>query len=721
MTEKRKPRFRRSRRDDAARRPASAGRDAEAMQGMRKLWTCIVLDVFHQDRVREVPARLKSCIEHANALDDSIFLKSCDALVDALNSTVFHGEIYGRASVAFGDKGIMGLIGKALEARAYVAPPIWGLATMAAQWAGTDLLLFIRSVYQIFAFPLRITLQTTAFDYDKLMGVNNTRDGLRPSKLLKRIAKRVITPQFVETVISEFAPCHGPGSVVYESGRSKRLSVHEKDDVLDLDLLNRLCLFAGIPRPGLLMDQVSSTQPKRKGPYASKCIDVPKSWKKRRLIAIEDVTLMYFAKGVQRGLYKAFEQDKFLSKIIDLRDAKGNSDLAQFASRMRTHATVDLSSASDSVGFKFVMELLQHNQRLCAILAQARPRELDVPGYGVVKNNIYATMGNACCFPVLTLVVTLILLEACFLSKTRRESLKVYGDDAVCPEQAANTFMELLKGYGFTVNTEKTFSGKAVPFRESCGGEYLNGYDITPLRISRKFEILDLGRGFVHVPELLSLANGCYARGFMRTYRSISAMLAKVGYLPLSRSGSIGLAHDDPSSCMGNYRRFQLPGDPSKWYSVHWLLMSGTPYKRGVIGLIEWLWRKEKKRESVETFRCIASYVEFVPGFISGAPQTERPASGFVPVMSVPDIVRCDRMNGLRCLDALNVDSRSVRLQYRRVHCLYNATDEVIVKLALKYKSREGKEEVEPLPIPINQWDEWLTPEISFCQQSPEN
>lgn len=743
MAVKRKPRFRTSDHHDAEVRPDSAGRDVEAMKSMRQLWRLVVLDAFlveDRDRRLTTTEELEVFLDRCEALEGTMFLQSCDRVAQALNESVFHGKWVGGFNVTFGDNAsngeeLFGLVAATLKSRAFVAPPIWELLRIAARVAGSDPVKFIRLVYQVVAFPLRITLETVDFDYGKLMSINETREGFTPSSLLKRIARRVVNDEFVEDVIKYFVPHHGPGSVVYESGRSKRMTVWEKDQVLDLTLLYRLCLEAGFPCPSLLQERMdeppfdNKVVDARREPFPSKCTDVPKNWKKRRLIAIEDVTLMYFSKGVQRGLYKAFENHRFLRNIINLRDANGNAELARMASHhmWRSHATVDLSSASDSVGFKFVMELFQHSPRLCAILALARPRELDVPGYGVVKNNIFATMGNACCFPILTLVVTLVLLEACFLSKVRCASLKVYGDDAVCPEQAVHKFIELLRNYGFDVNAEKTFFGANVPFRESCGGEYLDGYDITPLRISRRFETLRLGRGFAHASELITLANGCYARRFMRAYRHLSRIISTIGYIPLSTQGSIGLRHDDPKSCMASYQTASLPGDPSRWYQVHWLFMKEDSFrKRGFVGLMEWLWlkrdlsgddetdfvllgeegwfRKELPRLSGDNPYCREGCKDYPAWYTRGLGKTFERVNK--PLL----------MEFLRTLDVSHATPCRAQRQFRRVHCLYNASEQVIVKVALLYE--KGEEPV-PLPIPINHWEFWLTPDEPYQPAFP--
>jgi hypothetical protein len=214
----------------------------------------------------------------------------------------------------------------------------------------------------------------------------------------------------------------------------------------------------------------------------------------------------------------------------------------------------------------------------------------------VVVNHIFATMGNAVCFPILTLVVTLILFEAHLVAKVRRSSPRVYGDDAVCEQQVTRAFTSLLERYGFTVNRRKTFSGYD-PYRESCGGEYLRGVDITPLRLSRRFKGLRLGRGFEHYIDLVSLANDLYRRGFKRAYRRVCKVLSGFVYPPFTVDGKIGIQHENPSSCMSMYPRILVEGTYDEWVQIHAMVASCKSRKRGALGYIEWLYRFAKERE----------------------------------------------------------------------------------------------------------------------------
>lgn len=611
------------------------GSDAKA------IWADVVFDVLQSDREN---ARLARAVDTISRYDTRAFLAALDAVQDVLNEEYFHSSTFGvvdddAGTLSIKDEGFGVELPARLESRG-IPQALVTLVEITWELSEENPITFLGKIYQIVAFPLRIDIGACEFDYEAILQVNNSRDSYRPSRLLKRIARRIFNDDFVKIVEENFAPKHGPGSVAFaHKGRikTKRLEVWEKDDVLSLSKLRTLIEASGLPEPLFLRELVSLTSDTSFCP--SQLMDVPKTWKKRRLIAIEDATRMFFAKGVQAGLYAAIKQHRLLKTVINLEDASKNCEAARWGSLTGQYATVDLSAASDSIGVVFVQELFGEDSRLWRILRYARPNEIAVPGRGVVKNNIFATMGNAVCFPILTLVVTLILFEAHLICKVRRSSPRVYGDDAVCEEQVTETFIRLLEGYGFTVNRRKTFAHESV-YRESCGGEYLRGHDITPLRLSRKFPGLRLGRGFEHYIPLVTLANELYARGFLRAYRRVTKVLAGFGYTPFTEDGLIGLRHALPDVCMSRYPRLRIAGYGELWIVAD-ILKARAPHRkmRGLAGYIEWMYRfgnrDEGRRVSAEslidddTGLIIGLYVS--PYDLDGPREARKSAAGVRP------------------------------------------------------------------------------------------
>lgn len=64
-------------------------------------------------------------------------------------------------------------------------------------------------------------------------------------------------------------------------------------------------------------------------------------------------------------------------------------------------------------------------------------------------------------------------------------SISVYGDDIIVPVDEARSLINYLSILGFQTNVDKTYlSGN---FRESCGGDFLNGIDVRPFFLKTRF------------------------------------------------------------------------------------------------------------------------------------------------------------------------------------------------------------------------------------------
>jgi hypothetical protein len=105
-----------------------------------------------------------------------------------------------------------------------------------------------------------------------------------------------------------------------------------------------------------------------------------------------------------------------------------------------------------------------------------------------VDLNMISTMGNAVTFPLETLVFwslahsTRLQLEGTlshFPEWEDRHLCSVFGDDCIVPSHMALDFIKVMESVGFICNEEKSFYADER-FRESCGGDYLRGYDVRP-------------------------------------------------------------------------------------------------------------------------------------------------------------------------------------------------------------------------------------------------
>lgn len=248
----------------------------------------------------------------------------------------------------------------------------------------------------------------------------------------------------------------------------------------------------------------------------AKLVMVPKSMLAYRTISMEPATLMWYQQGVLRAFVDDLKHrhNHPLRRRFRPEFQQPNRDLAWEGSIDGSYATIDLSSASDSVSWALVRKWFGKSL-LYPWLLTTRSREVELPDGTVHCQKKYAPMGSALCFPV-ECIVFCAIVEASIKEAGGdpiSSRYRVYGDDIVVESEYAPFVMSRLERNGFKVNTRKSFFRTDTPwfFRESCGGEYLDGLDVTPLRLSRRFAGFDVGRTTPSkVESLIELANDCY-------------------------------------------------------------------------------------------------------------------------------------------------------------------------------------------------------------------
>lgn len=172
---------------------------------------------------------------------------------------------------------------------------------------------------------------------------------------------------------------------------------------------------------------------------------------------------------------------------VNFTDQSINQRLAKEASVSRTLVTADLRDASDSVLYRVVKRLFAGSPGLRYFIRHFRTPKVRLPvSREVIQLEKLAGMGSGLTFPTMAL---LIHLAICTLVSARgRASFKeamlkvhVYGDDLIVPREWWDLAQEALLKTGLKINHEKTFV--RAPFRESCGGDYLHGIEVTPVRL----------------------------------------------------------------------------------------------------------------------------------------------------------------------------------------------------------------------------------------------
>jgi hypothetical protein len=197
---------------------------------------------------------------------------------------------------------------------------------------------------------------------------------------------------------------------------------------------------------------------------------VPKTATTHRTIAIEPLVNVYAQLGLGRMIRRRLKSFAY----IDLDDQEPNQLLAREGSIRGFLATVDLSSASDTVARNVVRALLPEAWFTCLDSCRSKVGKLDGEWLYYEK---FSSMGNGFTFELETLVFWALARSACVIAG-EPEMVSVYGDDIILPCAAYETLAGLLEYFGFQVNTRKTFT--SGPFRESCGTDWYEGKNVRP-------------------------------------------------------------------------------------------------------------------------------------------------------------------------------------------------------------------------------------------------
>ncbi len=228
-------------------------------------------------------------------------------------------------------------------------------------------------------------------------------------------------------------------------------------------------------------------RPPLTGEVPARLVAVPKTATKPRLISIEPSYNQFVQQALQRRFKALMERDGFACSYTD---QSHNQRMALQGSSSASIATIDLSEASDRVGLALVEELFGFNPGFIRYLKLSRSRFVQLPDGELVLLNKFASMGSALTFPIEAMVFQVIVVTSlCRAARTfseaaiksyryRSDSLSVYGDDIIVPRLAYPHVVESLKSLGMKVNESKSFHTGG--FRESCGVDAYEGWDVTP-------------------------------------------------------------------------------------------------------------------------------------------------------------------------------------------------------------------------------------------------
>lgn len=232
---------------------------------------------------------------------------------------------------------------------------------------------------------------------------------------------------------------------------------------------------------------------------------VPKNAKTGRPICIEPLLNGLYQKGVGSWI-----RNRLKRFGVNLDDQSVNQGLAGRAFK-EDLATVDFSSASDTISYMLVMDILPIDWFEFLDVARCPRYQAEGNWYNFHK---FTSMGNAYTFELESLIFYALATAACEelgVQYQTGENLSVYGDDVIIPRAVFGLFSEAAEACGFRINREKSFDQGL--FFESCGHDFFSGIFVRPLLLSKELNTLPSAFYAANsVKRMYQLVKSIYAR-----------------------------------------------------------------------------------------------------------------------------------------------------------------------------------------------------------------
>jgi len=227
---------------------------------------------------------------------------------------------------------------------------------------------------------------------------------------------------------------------------------------------------------------------------------VPKDVTKKRYICIEPKELMFAQQGLMKVMYELICSSFLTRSAIHLFDQSHNF----YACRRKGVSTIDLSDASDRLRLGLCRLLLP--KEAFKLFTRYRSSGIELPDGEVIRPyTSMATMGNALCFPIESLMFWALSLGSCLAQDVyngtygsvaeviwmirnrpwpiiRRYSIYVFGDDIIIPDSYFLGVCETLELSGLKVNTNKSCFSTTSPVKESCGAYWWGNFDVRVIK-----------------------------------------------------------------------------------------------------------------------------------------------------------------------------------------------------------------------------------------------
>lgn len=292
-------------------------------------------------------------------------------------------------------------------------------------------------------------------------------------------AQALLSRLFSGLDLRDINPQHGPGSVnTGEKGPHKWEFKRLFDDLHQCYPYYEYFITHG---KGEMLDRISWYKNLERLSHSTSTLHfVPKDSRGPRSICIEPLEKQFIQQGQMRSIVRHVERHRLTSGFVNFSDQSINQKLAVESSMTQQYATLDLKDASDRVHVNLVRILFPED--ITKLLMSTRSTHVKLPSGNVINLRKFASMGSACCFPIMALTLWS-LIRAYLDLKNCSLPCFVYGDDIIVPNACSSDVQAMLETFGLQVNREKSYCSGL--FRESCGSDAYNGVDVRPIYLRR--------------------------------------------------------------------------------------------------------------------------------------------------------------------------------------------------------------------------------------------
>lgn len=307
---------------------------------------------------------------------------------------------------------------------------------------------------------------TLPFDLSGSNGSVQPRpDDSRSLSYLQLVADFVIGNAFKDP-LGDLSPRHGPGAVAERIVSANKYAFPFWSAKLDAIFPH---ILYGLPSedPSWYEEEGFRDSFRNHEP-PSRLLAVPKTMKGPRLIASEPTSHMWMQQALLKKLRSSISAS-ILRHVIHLDDQTVNGAMALSASSTGSHATLDLSSASDRISCAVIERLFRSRTDWLMAFHAVRTRwgrnEVHSGFDKFYRLKKFSTQGSALTFPVQSVLFSLVCIAAVMRQRELPISLgnaelvarevRVFGDDLIVPVDSAQAVIQLLTELGLKVNLSK--------------------------------------------------------------------------------------------------------------------------------------------------------------------------------------------------------------------------------------------------------------------------